>query len=321
MKKLYSLAILFALTVSLTFAQTTEGEGDLKSQNGDTLNGWKFGGAVGLTFSQVSLINWAAGGVNSISVNGMSNLFANYRKNKLTWDNSLDMGYGIIRQGGKTAPWIKSDDKFNFSSKLGYNLKSNLYFAMLYNFRTQFAPGYDAPGSTNLISDLLAPAYSLFAIGLDYKKGSAFSAFVAPITLKTTIVRNQALADAGAFGVEGATYDDLGNRLTSGKTIRNEFGGYIKLQYTKEIVKNVGLDTKLDLFSNYLHNPQNIDVNWETAITMKINKFLSANLTTHLIYDDDIKIAVDNNDDGVIGAVGPRIQFKEVFGVGFSYKF
>ena len=83
----------------------------------------------------------------------------------------------------------------------------------------------------------------------------------------------------------------------------------------------MGLDTKLDLFSNYLNNPLNIDINWETTITLKVNKFLSANFTTHLIYDDDIKISVDNNSDGVIDAIGPRIQFKEVFGAGLSIKF
>ncbi|MBT6746428.1 MAG: DUF3078 domain-containing protein [Flavobacteriales bacterium] len=320
MKKIFIIVGLVCINASL-FAQTTEGEDNLKSQNTDTINGWKKGGTLGFTFSQVSLTNWAAGGVNSFSVNGMTNLFANLKQGKISWDNSLDIGYGVIRQGNNNALWIKSDDKLDFASKFGYQLKSNLNFAVLYNFRTQFSPGYDALGSTNLISDLLAPAYSLLAVGVDYKKGDTFSAFFAPATLKTTIVKDQKLADAGAFGVEGAVYDDLGSLISAGKNIRNEFGGYIKLQYRKELITNVGLDTKLDLFSNYLNNPQNIDVNWETTITLKVNKFLSANLTTHLIYDDDIKISVDNNSDGVIDAVGPRIQFKEVFGAGLSFKF
>ncbi len=320
MKKIFIIVSLVCVNVSL-LAQTTEGEGNLKTQNTDTINGWKKGGTLGFTFSQVSLTNWAAGGVNSFSINGMTNLFANLRKEKISWDNSLDIGYGVIRQGDNIAPWVKSDDKLDFASKFGYQIKSDLYFAVLYNFRTQFAPGYDAPGSSNLISDLLAPAYSLLAVGVDYKKGTAFSAFLAPATLKTTIVRDQKLANAGAFGVEAAVYDDLGAVFKAGKNIRNEFGGYIKLQYRMELFTNVGLDTKLDLFSNYLNNPQNIDVNWEATITLKVNKFLSANLTTHLIYDDDIKISVDNNSDGVIDAIGPRIQFKEVFGAGFSYRF
>ncbi|MDA9563890.1 DUF3078 domain-containing protein [Flavobacteriales bacterium] len=320
MKKII-LGLSLVIFGAVSFAQTTEAEGDLKKQNTDTINGWKKGGTFGLTLSQVSLTNWAAGGVNSISVNGMTNLFANYKKDKLSWDNSLDMGYGVIRQGDANAIWVKSDDKLDFASKFGYQVKNDLYFAGLYNFRTQFAPGYDAPGSTNIISNLLAPAYSLLAVGVDYKKSAAFSAFLAPVTLKTTIVGDQNLADAGSFGVEGAIYDDLGQLLEAGKNIRNEFGGYLKLQYRKEILKNVGLDTKIDLFSNYLNNPQNIDVNWETVITLKVNKYLSANLTTHLIYDDDIHVAVDNDNDGVADATGPRVQFKEVFGAGLSVKF
>jgi len=77
----------------------------------------------------------------------------------------------------------------------------------------------------------------------------------------------------------------------------------------------------VDLFSNYLHNPQNIDVNWQVLINMKVNKFLSASITTHIIYDDDIMIPLDRNEDGITEGKGPRTQFKEVLGVGLSYKF
>ena len=86
-------------------------------------------------------------------------------------------------------------------------------------------------------------------------------------------------------------------------------------------MENVVFQTKLDLFSNYLNKPQNIDVSWETLLSMKVNKFISATLSTHLLYDDDIKIAVDTDDDGVTDKTGPRIQFKEVLAVGFSLIF
>ena len=84
--------------------------------------------------------------------------------------------------------------------------------------------------------------------------------------------------------------------------------------------------TKLDLFSNYADNPQNIDVSWETLISLKVNKYISANLNTHLLYDDNIKIPIDRNNDGILSDIelnnpGSRIQFKEIFGVGFSYNF
>ncbi|MFA4921698.1 MAG: DUF3078 domain-containing protein, partial [Candidatus Neomarinimicrobiota bacterium] len=84
---------------------------------------------------------------------------------------------------------------------------------------------------------------------------------------------------------------------------------------------NVAFTTKFDLFSNYLDNPQNMDVSWETLIAMKVNEYISVNLTTHLLYDDDTKISIDNDDDGIVDEFGPRVQFKEIFGIGFSYKF
>ncbi|MCB0395628.1 MAG: DUF481 domain-containing protein, partial [Flavobacteriales bacterium] len=121
-------------------------------------------------------------------------------------------------------------------------------------------------------------------------------------------------ANAGAFGVEAAVTDANGKILTPGKNLRSEFGGYVKLAWTKKLMENVNFTTKLDLFSNYLNNPQNIDVNWETLLDMKINSFLSASLITQLLYDDDVTIEVSPTERG------PRTQFKEVLGVGLTVK-
>ena len=179
--------------------------------------------------------------------------------------------------------------------------------------------GYNYPDLTNKISDLFAPAYLLAALGMDYKPNANFTAFVAPLTGKFTFVTDDALSAAGAFGV------------VPGEKSKSEMGGYIRASYTKndfsqEFLKNVAFSTKIDLFSNYAHNPQNIDVSWETLIAMKINKYISVSLNTHLLYDDDVKIAVDRNNDEMIDASelanpGSRTQFKEIFGVGFSYNF
>ena len=109
--------------------------------------------------------------------------------------------------------------------------------------------------------------------------------------------------------------------VQQGEQIRTEFGGYLRMFYKRDIMKNVSFQTKLDLFSNYLNNPENIDVNWETLFSFKVNKFISASLATQLIYDHDIMISVDDNDDGIIDAIGPRTQFKQILNIGFSYKF
>ena len=323
MKKLV-LSIIITSFFFISYSQVTDGEAKLvdKTTVKDTLDGWKTGGVMSITLNQVSLTNWAAGGLNSISLGGFFNVYANLKKGKNTWDNNLDLAYGIIRQGDSKAVWIKNDDRIDFTSKYGRQIKNSWYYAALVNFRSQFAPGYATPLKINKISDLLSPAYVLGAIGLDFKPNESFYLFLAPLTSKTTIVNDQKLANAGAFGVEKAVYDaTTGNVITAGKNIRNEFGGYLKMVYQKTIMENIGFQTTLDLFSTYTHNPQNIDVNWQNMVTMKVNEHISASLSTHLIYDDDIDIGVDSNNDGINEKVGSRTQFKQTFGAGFSYKF
>jgi hypothetical protein len=310
--------VLFSSIFSiLTFGQVTEGEKNLRIQASDTIQGWKKGGVLSVSLAQTSLKNWAAGGQNSVAINGLFSVFANLKQGKSAWDNSLNFGYGLVKQGKEDTR--KTDDKIDFLSKYGRQAFSSFYYAALLNFKTQMTPGYNYPDVTNKISDLFSPAYLLIALGMDYKPNANFTAFLAPFTAKFTFVTDDALSAAGAFGVE------------PGEKSKSEIGGYIRASYTKndftqEFLKNVAFSTKIDLFSNYTSNPQNIDVSWETLIAMKINKYISVSLNTHLLYDDDIKIAIDRNNDDIIDASelanpGSRTQFKEIFGLGFSYNF
>jgi hypothetical protein len=315
-RKFIAIVILFTGINILAFSQVTEVEKSLRTLAADTLQGWKKGGVLAVNLAQTSLTNWAAGGQNSLAVNGLFSGFANYKKGKSVWDNSLDLGYGLLKQG-KNEDYRKTDDKIDFLSKYGHEAFKNFFYAALLNFKTQMTPGYNYPDNTNKISDLFSPAYLLLALGLDYKPNAYFSAFIAPATAKFTFVTDKALSDAGAFGVK------------PGETIRSEFGGYVRVIYSKndfknEFLKNVSFTTKIDLFSNYMDKPQNIDVSWETLIAMKVNKYISVNINTHLIYDDNIKVPFDKNNNGTIEvgeAVGSRIQFKEILGVGLSYNF
>jgi len=314
--RLIAAILLLSVFYTVTFGQVTEVEKTLREHKTDTIQGWKTGGVFTLNLAQTSLTNWAAGGQNSFAVNGFISAFANYKRNKSVWDNSLDIGYGLLKQG-TSSRYMKTDDKFDFLSQFGLEAFKNFYYSVLLNFKTQMAPGYKYPDFTNKISDFFSPAYLLLALGLDYKPDAHFSAFIAPMTLKFTFVTDRQLSDSGAFGVKP------GNKSLT------EFGGYLRAIYTKndfknELLKNVTFTTKIDLFSNYIDKPQNIVVNWETLLAFKVNKFLSANINTQLVYDDKIKIPYDKNGNGIIEAgesVGSLIQFKEILGVGFSYNF
>lgn len=308
---------------STLFAQTPVDTTKNNPKTDTVIPNWKSGGLVGFNFTQASFTNWAAGGINSISGQFLFNTYANYKKGLTTWDNILDISYGLTKQGTSESV-RKADDRIDATSKYGqYAFKKVWYYSVLANFKTQFQPGYTYQGDTarTLISDFMSPGYLILAIGLDYKPTPKFSVFTAPITAKYTFVYNQTLADAGAFGVEKAIYDTGGIKLVDGRNVRQEFGGYFKMQYRGDVMKNVNMLAKLELFSNYLNNPQNIDVNAEVVVSMKVNKFLSANLSMQAIYDHDINVAVDNNNDGVTDGMGPRLQFRQVLGVGLAVKF
>lgn len=281
---------------------------DVKFVEADSLSGWTTGGKVDFGLTQIAFSNWATGGENSLAFNGHISLYANYKDTKNSWDNTLDLGYGILKQATYEKGYMKTDDRIDFTSKFGRRAYKNFFYTGLFNFKSQFTAGYKTPNDTIEISNFLAPAYMTVGIGMNYEPNKYFSAFVAPLSSKMTLVMNDDLSKQGAFGVE------------KDKHFRSEFGGYARFSFQKEdfthpLLKNVSLKSKLTLFSNYLDNPQNVDVNWENSIGMKVNKYITVSINTVMIYDDDIKILQDN------GTKSAGLQFKEILGVGFSYAF
>ena len=176
------------------------------------------------------------------------------------------------------------------------------YVGLNTGFKTQFADGFTYPNDSIAVSKFMAPGYMNLALGTDYVKDANFSVFGSPFAAKTTFVMDDSLSQIGSFGVE------------KGERIRYEFGAFLKLKWNAELMKNIEMKSKLELFSNYLNNPQNIDVNAELLFVFRVNSLFSATAQWNLIYDDDIQIRDIN------GKVGPRTQFKSVLGIGISYK-
>jgi len=295
-----------------------------------TPDGWKFGGFTSLQINQVALVNWNAGGENAFSGIALASGFANLKKNGWHWNSSLDLGFGQLYS--KTFGWQKNEDKINLLSTLTRPIgKSNVWsYAAEVNFKTQFAPGYALPDASTVISKFMAPGYLVLTIGITYKPIDWISFYLSPATGKFTFVTDPLLSDRGAFGVD------------TGKTVNSEFGAYFRFNLKKNIMKNITIQTDLTLFNNYADsdpvNQTKVDVDWQTSINMKVNKFISVSIFTHLIYDYDIKQLVfdgenpvyqtDANGQFITDEAGAKlqkrdalIQFKEVLGVGFSYKF
>lgn len=283
-----------------------ESSREIKKDPNDTIPKiWKTGGLFNLNFNQAALSNWAAGGdKSSLALTSYLNAFAFYKKDRNSWDNTLDLAFGIVSTTslGKR----KSDDRIDFVSKYGYEFAKSWYASGLLNVRTQFAQGFSYPDDKSkvLTSDFLAPAYILLSPGVTYKPNDNFSIFVSPITARWVIVNNDSLASVGAFGVD------------SGKHVKFEVGAFASIGYTTKIGANSQFTSKLDLFSNYRHNPQNVDIYWTNLLSVKISKILAMTLTVNMIYDDDVKTV---KSDGTSG--GAALQLQEVMGIGLAVKF
>ncbi|MBS4058410.1 MAG: DUF3078 domain-containing protein [Bacteroidales bacterium] len=282
------------------------------SQEEAPVKNWTRSGTATLNFSQSHLSNWAAGGENALNTSGRIIYQTNYARNKAKWNNNIDLGLGYSILGDNKA--IKTDDKIELNSMYGVKASDRLFYSLSFSFKSQFTDGFDyKKDSSTPISKFFAPAYITLGLGLDWAASKHFEMNLSPATARITMVNDQRLADLGSFGVEGAKYDTAGLKLKDGKRSRFEFGGKFTAKLNVDLAKNINFTSKLELFTDYLKNIKNVDVDWQNLLTMKVNSWLNANITLHLIYDDDIKITDKD------GNSGPRTQFKEVISVGLSY--
>lgn len=284
----------------------------------DADTAWKVSGDISLMFSQSSFTNWAPGGENNINMTGFFNYYAGYIKGKTKWETLLGLAYGQSKTGEQA--YRKNEDKIDLQSTFGIEASPVWFYTINFNFKSQFAEGFnynddvDSLGPVK-ISNFLAPAFTTLGLGMEYRPKSYLSMYLSPITARWIMVNDEFLANSGAFGVDPAEYDGMGNLIKAGEKSRFEFGAYFRFLFVKEIAKNVNLNTKLELFSDYTRSPENIDVNWDTQINLKVNNWLSAMFGFVLVYDDDTPI-LDKD-----GNVGPRTQIKQLLSVGLSYNF
>lgn len=304
-----------ALILSINCSFWVISQDTLKADS--TLNSkWKLKAVYTLNGTQSSFVNWSSGGRNNISVLGTLVSNAYYQSKHLKWSNDLSVALGGLRYVEKEATegLQKTDDRFDFSSNLGYKMSEHTYVSIIGGLKTQLLDGYTYPNDSVRVSRFMAPGYINGALGVDYIKSDHFSIFTSPFAMKLTIVNDRILSDSGAYGVRKATFDNSGNLLEHGAQLRSEFGAYIKIKYIQTLAKNIELKSRLEFFSNYTQNPQNIDVNAEALFNFKVNSWFSASLQCMLIYDDDIDIRDAD------GRTGPRTQLKSVLGLGISYK-
>lgn len=265
------------------------------------VEGWKSKGNVSLLFNQSSFSNWVAGGENNLSGTAGINYDFNYKKKDITWDNKVLASYGLIQS--RNAPYEKkTDDRFEFNSILGKKAFGEWYYSFFLNFRTQFTRGYKYENDPvtkvefrTPYTNFMSPAYLTAGPGLFWKKSENLKVNLAPATSKMTFVDSGfTLPDEAYFGVE------------QGKSLRYEFGFYASGYYKLNIMTNISAENTLNLYANYLEDPQNIDIDYSLNIVMRINKYMSTNLSFQAIYDDN---------------AFRGLQTREVFGLGVNFGF
>ena len=265
---------------------------------------WKNGGYSNFSLNQTSISNWAAGGNDfSLSFNAYINYFLFYRNKKVNWDNNLDFNLGYLQSSNLGSK--KNDDRIEILSKYGYKIDTTgkWFLTGLFTFRSQLFDGYLNNSSINKFSSsFLSPAYTIFSIGMDNKINKYLSIFYSPLTSRLTFVANNYLANLGQYGVDPNT------------KIKSQLGAYITIYLNTKIIENINYTGRLDMFSDYINRPENIDFYMNNYFTLKVNKKIQANLSIDMIYDDDIKVFGINNN-------APGLQFKSSIGIAYSLTF
>ncbi|PHS03468.1 MAG: hypothetical protein COA88_15810 [Kordia sp.] len=287
MKKIV-FALALALTTGSIFAQEEVAKDSITE-------GWKRGGNVLITFNQSAFNNeWTGGGIGNMAANILVNYDFNLTKGDLIWDNKFIVDYGVNKNKGQER-FIKNNDRLELNSLAGKKMKGNWYYSVYFNMKTQMDRGYvyDSNGVVlGTSSHFFSPVYFQAGPGLLWKKSDNLHVNISPAAAKVILVHKEF---SGAYGTE------------AGDTSRFELGAAVRGYYKVDLMKNISVENILALYTNYLEDPQNVDVDYTMNLAMQVNKYISANLTFQAIYDDNV------NPMG--------FQIRETFGLGFNYTF
>lgn len=276
-----------------------------------------------LDINEVAFVNWNAGGTNSISGLLGVEFERNYKKDHMVWENRAFGRYGLNKQ--QEQKLRKTEDILEIHSRFGYRKDtiSNWYYSANFSFKTQFANGYNYSNSdSKAISKFMAPAYVFLGVGTVYGEHiEAFSAYISPLTLKSTFVLDERLADAGSFGVTPAKFDEEGNKIADSERSRHEVGILVTSAFERQMFKNITVKNLVSLYTDYLNDFGNVDVDWEVYFDFKVNEYVRASMGSHLKYDNDVKTVVENDTTEETAQEGAKVQWKQLLGVGVSVAF
>jgi hypothetical protein len=271
------------LLASLAYSQE-------KQQDTIPVPKWKIRGSVAFIFNQSSFSNWSSGGENTVAGNININYDFNYKQDNINWDSKIISGYGLSYLGGRG--YRKTNDRLEVNSLLGVKTTNYWFLSFIGNFRTQYTNGFDYSKEPKaVVSGFFSPAYLTFGPGMLWKKSDDLSINIAPATARYTFVSN---SFSGQFGVE------------EGKNAAFSLGFNLSSYYKLQLMENIEMENIITLYSDYLANVRNVDLDYQTNIRFKVNENIKMHMTFHTIIDDN---------------ASSRVQFRQLFGLGVNYSF
>jgi hypothetical protein len=289
MKKLL-LAASFSLGVS-AIAQETKTEAPVV----DTVKAWSIQGQNTLMLNQAAFSNWIGGGANNVGWLAGVNYNMTYEKGKDLWENIVILGYG--QNNTKGTGTRKTQDVINLSTNYGREFVEHWYLSGGASLQTQFAAGYEDGNNPDArkISSFMAPGYVNVGVGVTYRPNDNFTMTLRPANARITFVSDKDLQYAGSYGLKN-----------DGDTSLFQFGFLGTAIYKVKLMENINLTNTGSVFSNYLDHPDRLVLAYGAVLNMKINKYISSNITLDLMYDHN-QIQ--------------KTQLKQTLGVGFGYNF
>lgn len=276
---------------------------------------WKYRSEAAFALNQAHMDNWVKGGESSVSTSLDITGFADYNNKvlKITSNNFARLKYGLIwtdKYGIR-----KNLDLLETNSKLNHKAFGKFDFSAIMLFKTQLARGFTYPTDTTrtLVSKFMNPGIITVGFGLDYKPNKTTSINFSPLSYKGTFVTDT----TGIKGFDAVDQTKYG--IAKDRKSKNEPGASFLFTNELKPFTTVTVTNRLQLFTNYIRNPQNIDIDWEMILTAKLNWFTDVRFNTHLIFDDDTKSPVDPEDPK--SRKTARIQFKELLGFSFIFRF
>lgn len=281
-KVLLSVSLLFALS---SYAQEQPVQ--------DSTKAWSIIGQNTLMLNQSAFSNWVAGGANNIGWQAGVNYNMTYEKDKDLWENLIILGYGMNNTQGVGNR--KTQDVINLSTNYGRKLSGNWYASVGAGLISQFAPGYEDGNNpeASKISNFMSPGYVNVGAGFTYKPSDNFTMTLRPANARFTFVLDKDLQWAGNYGLKN-----------DGDSMLFQFGFLGTAQYKVKLMENITLQNNASVFSNYLDHPERLVLSYSGILNMKVNKYISTNVTLDLLYDhNQIK----------------KTQLKQTLGIGLAY--